>query len=399
MSPPSPAAPAVPSAPPAPAAPSAPAPAAGSAGTGDALPSSTAPPGSSIGPESRGQASTDRPVVGSGPNRVALLLPPANGIYRRASQALLAGVKAGHEREGQDVALEIVEINEDAFALQALYDELKQREFAFVIGPLTRSAVGLVTAAGAPPVPTLALNQPQGGRLPPNLVAFGLSIESEARQIAAAALEEATLSIGGRRPRAAAVQNASALGRRSAAAFIERWRELGGDVYDPVDVSIATPGRVRSLLGRVRADVYFVGASPDVAGAVRLALSGRGVIYGASMLNTGALASADDAALGLRSPELEGVRVLDMPWLLQRDHPAVMAYPRPQGLHLELQRLYALGIDAFRLTRRLIERDVPLDLDGVTGRLRLDAPEGAAVERLGVMAEYRDGLLQALTAP
>lgn len=389
-SPATPSAPAAPATPPAPPAPPAPS---------DALPSATTPPGTSIGPESRGVAASERSTIGSGPVRVALLVPPANGIYRRTSQALAAGVKAAHEREGQEITLEIIEIDEDSNALRALYDELRQREFALVIGPLTRSAVSLIADAGTPAVPTLALNQPQSGRLPPNMVAFGLSIESEARQIAAAALEEVAATVSDRRPRAAAIQNASALGKRSVAAFVERWRELGGDVYDPIDVSIATPGRVRALLARVRADVYFVGASPNVAGAVRLAQSGRSLIYGASMLNTGAVAGADGDALGLRSPELEGVRVLDMPWLLQRDHAAVMAYPKPQGLHLELQRLYALGIDAFRLARRLIERDVPVDLDGVTGRLRLDSANAALVERLGVMAEYRDGLLQALTPP
>ncbi|MBN9426956.1 MAG: penicillin-binding protein activator [Burkholderiales bacterium] len=397
--PPVPAAPAVPPSPAAPPLPAMPATPPAPAAPSDTLPSATSPPGSTIGPESRGVAATERTTVGTGPIRVALLVPPANGIYRRASQALVVGVKAAHEREGQEVTLEIVEIDEDAETLRALYEELKQREFALVIGPLTRSAVSLIADAGPPAVPTLALNQPQSGRLPQNMVGFGLMIESEARQIAAAALEEAMATVSDRRPRAAAIQNSSALGKRSVAAFIERWRDLGGDVYDPIDVSIATPGRVRSLLARVRADVYFVGASPNVAGAVRLAQGGRSLIYGASMLNTGALAGADGDQIGLRSPELDGVRVLDMPWLLQRDHAAVMAYPKPPGLHLELQRLYALGIDAFRLARRLIERDVPVDLDGVTGRLRLDSANAALVERLGVMAEYRDGLLQALTPP
>ncbi|GMV01465.1 MAG: penicillin-binding protein activator [Burkholderiaceae bacterium] len=358
----------------------------------------TSDPGSrgAIGPESRGVASTERQLLGKGPIGVALLVPPDNGIYRRAAQALIAGVRAAHARDGARVTLEIIEIDEDAAKLRALYDELAQRGFSMVIGPLARSAVDLVAAAGPPPVFTLALNQPDKGAVPANMVTFGLSIESEARQAASIAWEEATIANASRRPRAAAVQDASPLGARAAAAFAARWRELGGDVYQPVTIDTVTTGRVRTAVARLQADVYFVAAPPAAARALLIALGTRATIYATSLTNTGAVAGSEATAL-VRSPDLDGVRLVEMPWQVQPDHPVVMAYPKPAEMHLELQKLYALGIDAFRLALQLLERGPEVELDGVTGRLRLSALGGRAVERTGVLAEYRAGVLVPLT--
>ena len=71
---------------------------------------------------------------------------------------------------------------------------------------------------------------------------------------------------------------------------------------------------------------------------------------------------------------LNGVRFVDMPWLLQADHPAVMVYPRLQaGDDVEFERLYALGIDAFRLGLELLKGTREPALDGVTGQISLTA--------------------------
>jgi len=225
------------------------------------------------------------------------------------------------------------------------------------------------------------------------MLTFGLSIETEARQAASIAWEEASIATPSRRARAAVVQDSSALGRRAASAFAERWRDLGGDVYAPVEIATPTAGRVRSAVARLQADVFFVGASPNVARALKVALGGRATIYGTSMLNIGAVQGAEGAAALLRSPDLDGVRLVDMPWQVQRDSVAVMAFPRPADMHMELQKLYALGIDAFRLAAQLLDRADEVDLDGVTGRLRLSAGGRGAVDREAVLAEYRDGVL------
>jgi outer membrane PBP1 activator LpoA protein len=91
-------------------------------------------------------------------------------------------------------------------------------------------------------------------------------------------------------------------------------------------------------------------------------------VYGTSLVNRNDL---DPAA----KFELNGVRFVDMPWFTLRDHPAVAIYPRPAvPVTSELERLYALGIDAYRLALEIMTVPSPgqVTLDGVTGYLMLD---------------------------
>jgi outer membrane PBP1 activator LpoA protein len=89
---------------------------------------------------------------------------------------------------------------------------------------------------------------------------------------------------------------------------------------------------------------------------------------------------------------LDEVRFVGMPWLLQRDHPAVMVYPRPDyGADVDLQRLYALGIDAFRLSQEVLEGRTAITLDGVTGGLTLGADR--VFRRALPVARFTDGTI------
>jgi hypothetical protein len=80
-----------------------------------------------------------------------------------------------------------------------------------------------------------------------------------------------------------------------------------------------------------------------------------------------------------------------MPWLLQPDHPAVMIYPKPAlPLDTEKDRLYAFGIDAYRLLNMMLNNKLQtsLPLDGVTGRIHL---VGNLFQRDGTTAIFRYG--------
>ena len=82
--------------------------------------------------------------------------------------------------------------------------------------------------------------------------------------------------------------------------------------------------------------------------------------------------SIDARAESLVNLDMQGVRYVEMPWFIQPDHPAVMVYPMPRGtLSIEQERLYALGIDAFRLSVLLLQGEAEPMLDGVTGRITL----------------------------
>jgi hypothetical protein len=115
-------------------------------------------------------------------------------------------------------------------------------------------------------------------------------------------------------------------------------------------------------------------------------------VYGTSALNPG-------ATMAFAGPELDGVRLLDLPWQVQRDHPAVMVYPHPvQAGTADMERLYALGIDAYRVAREISRHPVGrFHIDGVTGRLTVDFGQGtSSFERIEQPAIYKNGVPQAV---
>ena len=108
--------------------------------------------------------------------------------------------------------------------------------------------------------------------------------------------------------------------------------------------------------------------------------------------------SIDPRAEATVNLDLEGVRFVDMPWFVQPDHPAVMVYPAPKSrLSIDQERLYALGIDAYRIATLLLKPEVKRPaLDGVTGRLTLEG--GNTFTRALVSAEMSAGLPRPLKA-
>ena len=93
----------------------------------------------------------------------------------------------------------------------------------------------------------------------------------------------------------------------------------------------------------MRGDMVFLALDQAEARAVRPYVSGMLPIYATSL-------SVNPRAEAIVNVDLQGVRYMDMPWFVQPDHPAVMVYPAPEGTLLGgEERLYAFGIDAYRL--------------------------------------------------
>ncbi|MGH8716077.1 MAG: penicillin-binding protein activator, partial [Burkholderiales bacterium] len=116
------------------------------------------------------------------------------------------------------------------------------------------------------------------------------------------------------------------------------------------------------------ADMIFLALDAKKARQVRPYIDLNVSIYATSQIFSG-------NGQGTMNLDLNGIRFVDMPWLLQSDHPAVMIYPRPKNaVIIDLERLYALGIDAFRITQDLsaIGPYSGYVLDGVTGQISLN---------------------------
>jgi outer membrane PBP1 activator LpoA protein len=189
------------------------------------------------------------------------------------------------------------------------------------------------------------------------------------------------------RRRALTVVDEQALMRRIERAFAEEFRRAGGEVVAQFAHRTTTADllALREAATSGRCDSVFLALDGARARMTATYVQGPAQTYATSQI----LLAQDR----LRDADLNGVRFVAMPWLLERDHPAVMAYaggaeiPPPT----DLERLYAFGIDAYRLASALLQRqDLSRQpLDGVTGRIRLQG-DGQFVREL-TPAQFIDG--------
>ena len=326
---------------------------------------------------------------GSGPTTIALLVPPRDGgPFDRVANGVVAGVRASHSRDGDGVVVEVIETDSDPQALGRVFVDLRERGVALALGPLTRDGVNsLITLDRAPGVPTVALNLPDSELpAPAQTVFFGVSIEAESRQAAATAFEKARAANGKRAPRAVSVGAPARLAQRSAKAFRDEWAQRGGEIDQPIEFDPDRPSKsFRDAVRDANPDVVFMALTPEQARSARRSIGSRVRLWGSSMASIG-------QTKFLRLPELDGLRLFDMPWQVEPDHPAVIAYPKaPANYNVEMHRLYALGIDAFRIGRQIMAGGAAFELDGVTGHLSYDPTVGPRVTRTPVLAVYRDG--------
>jgi outer membrane PBP1 activator LpoA protein len=325
---------------------------------------------------------------GAATARIALLLPLQSPGLGQAAEAVRAGFMAGHERDRAGIEVNLIPSGDSPDAtLQAYARAAEQNDI--VVGPLARSSVTALIAGNGVTKPTLALNHPQNGHpLPPQLLVVGLSLEEEARQVADWAAQEHPAG------RALVLGGKAAWQQRAAGAFTARWTRLGHNnatVELPSLDGYVDANALAELRARLEIDrPELVFAALD-AGALRQVRSALG-----TSLPTYAISAANPGrAPGLSVPELDGVRLVDLPWTVQPDHPQVMAYPRPADADsLDMQRLYALGIDAFQVARTLAQQPgTDFELDGVTGRLSVRQNNGAwTLRRMEAAAVYRDGI-------
>ncbi len=305
-----------------------------------------------------GPAARAQTPLGVDAPHIALLLPVDSSLYRRHAEALRDGFLAAAQGRGtQKLMIRVYAVGDDPKQAVAHYQQALQTGARLVVGPMLRGAVSAVAASDVA-VPTLALNVPEGN-IPnrTNLYVISLQIENEARQVARLAWRE------GRR-NAYTVYADTPILKRVQQAFNDEFSKIGGKLVAEFAHN-TSPGELKRLKEAVDlklADMVFLALDARRARSVRGYLHPLAV-YATSQVYTG---DANPAA----ALELAGIRFVDMPWLVQPDHPAVMVYPRPDfGGDADLDRMYALGIDAWRISEALLARQGDITIDGVTGKL------------------------------
>ena len=328
-------------------------------------------------------SATDEPIAPGSEKpvpHIALLLPLKSAIFKPAADAVQQGFQAAANLEMQlpeRLPVRVYGCFDENKDIVALYRQAVASGARAVVGPLTRSGVSTLAAEQNIPVPTLALNVVEDKPAGP-LYFFGMAAEAEARQVAQLAIQQ-----GFRQ--AFTITTHAQLSKRLQFAFEEEWNDLGGALLNEIEFD-GDPAVFAGITDMPDTAVFFA-VDAEKALLIRPYLPNKLPIYGTSQIFVG-------NGNTLTNYDLNGVRFVDMPWLLQPDHPAVMVYPRPeQPLSADNERLYALGIDAFRLIQLLLadKVDDALPMDGVSGHIKLD---GHVFQRVPIPAVFVQGYAQ-----
>ncbi|GAB2878316.1 penicillin-binding protein activator [Microbulbifer echini] len=340
-------------------------------------------------------------------NNIALLLP-LSGSLGSAGRAIRDGFMAAHYTAltaGAATPKVMVYDTGTEQPFEEIYQAAVDAGAQTIIGPLDKSKVANLLATEKLPVPTLALNYGDQGRLTGDLVQFGLAIEDEARQIAQHAYRQ------GHR-QAMILTSDSSWGQRGAETFVEAWQQLGGSVSinktftksskfsNLISNALLIPdsnARKKTLQGRLSApleftprrrddvDMIFVAALPQQARQINPMLTYYYAndlpIYATSHVFAG-------KANPNRDRDLNGVRFTALPWLFE-DNATKQEIEQQAAPPPAFARLYALGADAFRLYPRLpMLRQFPAQkMHGLTGALSLSADGRIVREQMWAQIE------------
>jgi outer membrane PBP1 activator LpoA protein len=305
---------------------------------------------------------------------IALLLPLKSKDYGLAADAVQQGFMAAANSQKHLLPIRVYSDYDENSGIADVYRKATAAGAKVVVGPLTRSGVSALAAEPFIPVPTLSLNivEEKPAQL---LYFFGMAAETEARQVAQLARRQGLRE-------AIVITTHAQLTKRLQSAFEEEWAASGGGILREIEYN-NTYGDFADIT-EMPGTVIFLAADAKTARLIRPYLPNRLPIYATSQIFSG-----NDTLVNY---DLNGIRFVDMPWLLQPDHAAVMAYPRASTpLSIDRERLYALGIDAYRLAQLLLSKKIALPLDGVTGNIYL---RDHVFQRMATPALFMEGRSQ-----
>ncbi len=314
---------------------------------------------------------------------IALVLPLESPVYGRAADAVKAGFLAAAARAGSGARIRVIAHGDDG-VLPAIAAAENAR-VRLVVGPLTRDDLKTVLAMSPEHPRMLALNQVDDGTaLPPDTYSMALSVDSDAILLARTARADGAKSI-------ALVAANAPLPQRFVAAFEAEWRRGGGNPsriypFDPSPDQLAT----------LRRDI-----ASRPTDAIVLAVDGEHAALTKSFLpplRVYAISQISDELPSPISHDLDGVRYVEVPWLADPDDPTLAGLPHANLGNPVLERLYALGLDAFVVAQMLAVPIPPsiAEVEGATGHLSLTPTRVFA--RQGRLMEIRDGRAKPLTA-
>jgi outer membrane PBP1 activator LpoA protein len=308
-------------------------------------------------------------LVNNGPRqgKVALLLP-LSGELAPAGKAVLDGYLAAYYADratgGPANELLVLDLDQSPTTTGA-YEEAVRQGASLVVGPLGKESLAELATQLERPVPILALNRidqilPASGSA---LVQLSLAPEDEAEGLA-------ELAYGSGARRAVIISPTGDWGSKVDAALRARWTALGGTVassatygqYEEYSSSVkstlsldASEQRGRELQDALDVEIEFTPRRRQDADIIfllgRTSTEARSIkpllaFHYAGDLPVYALSSIYSGVPDERNQDLDGIHLVDMPWVLGAS-PALRTTLASSGNDESYTRLNALGADAF----------------------------------------------------
>lgn len=300
-------------------------------------------------------------------NETLAVLLPNSGRFAGAAAMVRDGIVAAQEADPPANRPELRFYDSEGGSITALVDRAAAEGASLVIGPLQKPEVDALAGAASLPIPILALNLASGGKSPPaNLYQFSLSPEDEAVTVARKAWEQGYRTV-------LVLYQEGTWGERISRAFRQEWQVLGGALAASRGLSPTTSdfsGTVAALSDRAAtADFLFLVATSKLARRVwpdiRRGIGTDKPVFATSHVLDGRFDPQADRSL-------VGLNFVEIPWLVEASAGDAVS---PKGLDSDLPRLYAMGVDAYRLGSRLqwMATDPKARLQGKTGILSMDS--------------------------
>ena len=347
------------------------------------------------------------------PKKIALILP-LHGTHSQSAQAVRDGFLAAfyaYKDSPDKPKIQIYDTTTQE-SLEKVYQQTVNDGADFIVGPLIKEEVESLNSNAKASVPMLALNITPRQKAPDNVFQFGLSPEMEAISVA-----DKAWSDGHRN--ALIIAPKSTWGKRMQTSFQEHWEALGGTVLGVEHVNSQTnlnqgiqhllaidtsEDRAKHLkeLGlkfnfdarrRQDPDMIFIATNAALARQVKPLLN----FYYAAKLPAYASSSIFS---GKPQPnidqDLNGIQFCDMPWILDEAIKSKNTYKAVSELwpreFEQYSRLYALGLDAFKIAVQIDQLTMLPDLgvSGMTGMLTMDQQH--KIQRRLMWASFKKGL-------
>ena len=350
-------------------------------------------------------------ISSSRPENIVLALP-LNGPLASAGKAIRDGFISAYYNDTSanrsKTDIRVVDTANQSF--RNLYSELSSSKADLIVGPLEKEGLTELADMNTLPVPVLGLNYlPSDSKAPNGLYQYGLSAEDEARQIAEQLAEDNITRI------LALIPNGE-WGDRVTSALTNKLQETGVTALQvqrffpednlraiTADVLGVTASRQRAIdvertIGlnvefeprpRQDAEAIVMVAAPTIARQFKplfaFYFAGNLPVYAPSI-------SYEGVPNPSRDRDLNDVMFTDIPWVLAEDNPLRSdAEQYLSGTKGQLGRLFAMGADAWQLSKRLplLQQVKDAAINGHTGILTM-APSGA-IHREQLWAKFVNG--------